>query len=487
MDITALAIGIALSSATLLQPCKPLLASSAHIAQQAIIVGDKSNILPMDIAAILERPELRSATIGLYAINLKTGSAIIKYNSNRACMPASNQKLLTAAAGLQLLGPDFTWKTDISQNGTTLHITFDGDPLLTRVQLTAAINAIKTSITEPITRIAIDDSRIQGDPLGLAWQWDDIGLGFSAPVGAATIDKNVVAVTITPPATVLTPPRFEVADSILAIRANATIEEANPANATAPDVKKRLTITRNPLRPEVEISGTVTAGAKPTTALVAVDNPTDAAFRIINGILRESGLPVAANIQYARRPRQADDTLLTRITSKPLAQTLPDFLKPSDNLYGELLLRTIGRIDASPATPASGIKRIQTWMTERGIPSDGVQPADGSGLSMWNTTTAEATVALLKDMSETKAFRDALPVGGIDGTLKARFPAPEHRGKVIAKTGTLSVASCLSGYATTAKGETIIFSILMNHFDRKAGSAAARRAQDDIVRTLLSL
>ena len=487
MDITALAIGIALTSATLLQPCKPLLASSAHIAQQAIIVGDKSNILPMDIAAILERPELRSATIGLYAINLKTGSAIIKYNSNRACMPASNQKLLTAAAGLQLLGPDFTWKTDISQNGTTLHITFDGDPLLTRAQITAAINAIKTSITEPITRIAIDDSRIQGDALGLAWQWDDIGLGFSAPVGAATIDKNVVVVTITPPATVLTPPRFEVADSILAIRANATIEEANPASATAPDVKKRLTITRNPLRPEVEISGTVTAGAKPTTALVAVDNPTDAAFRIVNSILRESGLPVAANVQYARRPRQADDTLLTRITSKPLAQTLPDFLKPSDNLYGELLLRTIGRIDASPATPASGIKRIQTWMTERGIPTDGVQPADGSGLSMWNTTTAEATVALLKDMSETKAFRDALPVGGIDGTLKARFPAPEHRGKVIAKTGTLSVASCLSGYATTAKGETIIFSILMNHFDRKAGSAAARRAQDDIVRTLLSL
>ena len=487
MYITALTIGIALTAAAVCQPAKPLPAPSTPSAQQAGLIGDKSTLLPADVAAILERPELRSATIGLYAINLKTGSPIIKYNSNRACMPASNQKLLTAAAGLQLLGPDFTWKTDVSQNGTTLHITFDGDPLLTRAQLTAAINAVKTSIKEPITRIAIDDSRIQGDALGLAWQWDDIGLGFSAPVGAATIDKNVVAVTITPPATVRTPPRFEVADSILAIRANVNIEEDNQATATTPVIKNRLTITRNPLRPEVEISGTVTAGTKPATTLVAVDNPTDAAFRIINSILRESGIPVAANIQYARRPRQADDTLLTRITSKPLAETLPDFLKPSDNLYGELLLRSIGRIDASPATPASGIKRIQTWMTGSGIPSDGVQPADGSGLSMWNTTTAEATVALLKAMSESKAFRDALPVGGIDGTLKARFPAPEHRGKVIAKTGTLSVASCLSGYALTNKGETIIFSILMNHFDRKAGSAAARRAQDDIVRYLLSL
>jgi len=487
MDITALAIGIALTTTTLWQPFIALPAPSAHFALQTSQTGDKSSILPTDIATILERPELRSATIGLYAINVKTGSPVIKYNSTRACMPASNQKLLTAAAGLQLLGPDFTWKTDISQNGTTLHITFDGDPLLTRAQITAAINAIKTSITEPITRIAIDDSRIQGDPLGLAWQWDDIGLGFSAPVGAATIDKNVVNVTVTPPATVAGTQRFEIADGILSIRANITIEEANPANTTAPDIKNRLTITRNPLRPEVEISGILTAGAKPTTASVAVDNPTDAAFRIINTILRETGIPVAANIQYTRRPRQPDDTLLTRITSKPLAQTLPDFLKPSDNLYGELLLRTIGRIDASPATPASGIKRIQTWMNERSIPADGVQPADGSGLSMWNTTTAEATVALLKEMSNTKTFRDALPVGGIDGTLKARFPAPEHRGKVIAKTGTLSVASCLSGYAVTTKGETIIFSILMNHFDRKAGSAAARRAQDDIVRYLLSL
>jgi D-alanyl-D-alanine carboxypeptidase/D-alanyl-D-alanine-endopeptidase (penicillin-binding protein 4) len=90
-------------------------------------------------------------------------------------------------------------------------------------------------------------------------------------------------------------------------------------------------------------------------------------------------------------------------------------------------------------------------------------------------------------MTDSQAFRDSLPVGGNDGTLKARFPAPEQRGKVIAKTGTLSVASCLSGYATTSTGETVIFSILMNHFDRKSGSASARRAQDDIVRYLLKL
>mgnify|MGYP006169706335 CR=1 FL=1 len=98
MYITALTIGIALTAAALCQPAKPLPVPSAHIAHQAVLLGDKSTLLPADVAAILERPELRNATIGLYAINLKTGSPIIKYNSNRACMPASNQKLLTAAA-----------------------------------------------------------------------------------------------------------------------------------------------------------------------------------------------------------------------------------------------------------------------------------------------------------------------------------------------------------------------------------------------------
>lgn len=487
MDITAFTIGIALTAAALCQPAKPLPTPSAPIAHQVGLAGDNSTLLPADVAAILERPEIRSATIGLYAINLKTGLQIIKYNSNRACMPASNQKLLTAAAGLQLLGGDFTWKTDISQHGTTLHITFDGDPLLTRAQLTSAIAAVKDKLTGQISQIAIDDTRIQGDPLGIAWQWDDIGAGFSAPVGAATIDKNVVKVTVTPPASVTNPPRFDVADGILSIRANTTISEAGQTYTAAPEAAGRLTITRNPLRPEVEITGALVAGGKPVTSMVAVDNPTDAAFRIVSSILRESSIPTDPNVQYVRRPRGAADILLTTIASKPLSQTLPDFLKPSDNLYGELLLRTIGRLDAGAATPAAGIKRLQAWMASNGIPTSGVQPADGSGLSMWNTTTAEATVALLKTMAANKDFRDALPVGGIDGTLKARFPALDHKGKVQAKTGTLSVASCLSGYAVTAKGETIVFSILMNHFDRKAGSAVARRAQDDIVRYLLSL
>jgi len=484
MDITAIALGIALISATTWQPSRHVQAP----ARPAVQPGNKDAvILPAEVASILERAELQNATIGLFAINLETGKPLLRVNANRACMPASNQKLLTAAAGLQLLGGDFTWKTDISKSGTTLHITFDGDPLLTRAQLTSAIATVKDKLTAPISQIAIDDTRIQGDPLGIAWQWDDIGLGFSAPIGAATIDKNVVKVTVTPPATVSSPPRFDVADGILAIRASTTTSEAGQTNTTIPEATGRLTITRNPLRPEVEITGALVAGGKPVTSMVAVDNPTDAAFRIISSILRESGIPVDPNVQYVRRPRGDAEMLLTTIASKPLSQSLPDFLKPSDNLYGELLLRTLGRLDAGSATPAAGIKRLQAWMAINGIPTNGVQPADGSGLSMWNTTTAEATVALLKTMATNKDFRDALPVGGIDGTLKARFPAPEHKGKVQAKTGTLSVASCLSGYAVTAKGETIVFSILMNHFDRKTGSAAARRAQDDIVRYLLSL
>lgn len=484
MDITAITIGITIAASAFCVPAIPLHQQATSVSVRAQAEAD---VLPPAVASILDRPELRNATIGLYAVNVQTGATLLKVNSSRACMPASNQKLLTAAAGLHLLGPDFTWKTDISVNGSTLHITFDGDPLLTRAQLKEALLSIKDKLTGPVSQIAVDDTHIQGDPLGIAWQWDDIGLSFSAPVGAATIDKNVVRVTVTPPVALQSTPVIEVADGILGIRAKTSVSEGKPNNGIKSTDGTTLAITRNPLRPEVEVSGTLIAGGKPVTAMVAVDDPTDAAFRIIKSLIQETGIPSSANVQYVRRPREAADTLLVTIASKPLAQTLPDFLKPSDNLYGELLLRTIGRLENGAATPASGISQLVRWMDLNKIPTAGVQPADGSGLSMWNTTTAEATVTLLRTMYSSMAFRDALPVGGIDGTLKSRFPAPEHKGKVVAKTGTLSVASCLSGYATTTKGETVAFSILMNHFDRKIGSAAARRAQDDIVRYVLGL
>ena len=444
---------------------------------------ESTRILPGPLGAVVNQPAFQSATLGILAVRLKDNEVLIRTGEQRACMPASNQKLYTAAAALRILGPDFTWKTELAFRDGVLYLTFDGDPLLTRSKLKEAIRSLQTSIKEPIQRIQIDDSHILGDALGVAWQWDDIGLRFSAPIGAATIDSNTLNVTVTPPLSRTGQPTIVVEDGLLSLvgRVDITDEvESKTTKQPAPGV----IIKRNPLKPEVSVTGTVRVSNKPTTAVVAVDNPTVAAFRRVQRILTELGMSVSPDIklQIGERPNDLSPAVL--LISQPLSETLSDFLKPSDNLYGELLLRTLGRRQTLLGTPEAGINAVLQWCTDNRISTNGLQPADGSGLSMWNTVTALGTVELLRVMADNSTFKNALPVGGVDGTLKGRFPEPALKNRIYAKTGTLSVASALSGYVTDNNGETIVFSIIMNHFDRKIGSSVARKAQDDIVRYL---
>jgi PBP4 family serine-type D-alanyl-D-alanine carboxypeptidase len=168
---------------------------------------------------------------------------------------------------------------------------------------------------------------------------------------------------------------------------------------------------------------------------------------------------------------------------------LKDFLKPSDNLYGEALLKTVGRGEtrAGRGNITMGGKRIASLLDEARIDRGGLRVSDGSGLSGQNTVTPRLLCDLLTYVdarfapTERDVFTNALPVGGVDGTLRNRFKNTPMAGNVRAKTGTLSVASSLSGYVTAKSGERIAFSVLMNH---SASASEARQAQDAIVAAL---
>ena len=480
------ALGLLLSFAVMhASPSAAPLVLTTGYRQTQFFNDGSTPILPVSLVAVVNQPAFQSATLGILAVRLKDNEVLIRTGEQRACMPASNQKLYTAAAALHILGPDFTWKTELAFRDGVLYLTFDGDPLLTRSKLKEAIRSLQTSIKEPIQRIQIDDSHILGDAFGVAWQWDDIGLRFSAPIGAATIDSNTLHVTVKPPSSRTGQPTIVVEDGLLSLVGRVDITDVVESKTTK-QATAGVIIKRNPLKPEVSVTGTVRIGNELTTALVAVDNPTGAAFRRVQRILTELGISVSPDIkmQTGERPNDLPPGVL--LSSQPLSETLSGFLKASDNLYGELLLRTLGRRQTMLGTPEAGINAVLQWCTDNLISANGLQPADGSGLSMWNTVTALGTVQLLRLMADNSIFKNALPVGGVDGTLKSRFPEPDLKNRVFAKTGTLSVASALSGYVTDNNGETIVFSILMNHFDRKIGSSVARKAQDDIVRFLAS-
>jgi D-alanyl-D-alanine carboxypeptidase/D-alanyl-D-alanine-endopeptidase (penicillin-binding protein 4) len=149
-------------------------------------------------------------------------------------------------------------------------------------------------------------------------------------------------------------------------------------------------------------------------------------------------------------------------------------LKPSQNLYTELILRTLGKLNPPVTAPASnltseeaGLDVVKTFLKTAGIRPESVVLSDGSGLSRNDMVTAEASVQLLTFMSRHRyadVFREALPIAGVDGTLRNRMKGTVAENNLRAKTGSLSSAASLSGYVTTASGEKLVFSIMVNNF-----------------------
>jgi len=154
--------------------------------------------------------------------------------------------------------------------------------------------------------------------------------------------------------------------------------------------------------------------------------------------------------------------------SAPLSEFARVLMKVSQNQYAETLLRTLGA--AGGGTAAAGQKVVREVLDGWGIPQDAYVLADGSGLSRYNFLSAEMLVKILRQLSRDPRHHDAflapLPIGGQDGTIARRFAGTRAAGNVRAKTGSIANARALSGYVTTADGETLVFSVLANNFSQ---------------------
>ena len=161
----------------------------------------------------------------------------------------------------------------------------------------------------------------------------------------------------------------------------------------------------------------------------------------------------------------------------PLSMIAARTMKPSQNMYTETLLWTLGEDRRSKLAATGGqlstrdsaelgIEAVTAFLKEIGVAEDGIIQHDGSGLSRHDLITPEAIVQLYSYMAKqsrfSQAWRDSLTIGGVDGTLRNRFTGTKAAGNVRGKTGTIDQVSALSGYVTTAGGEQLVFSIVVN-------------------------
>lgn len=405
-----------------------------------------------------------------------SGEVLHAIDPDRRLLPASNMKLVTLAAAAQRLGWQhrFTttlWTNEAPVDGTVagaLYVRGAGDPTIgwpTDAALEAPRSWARALRAQGVTRIEGDLVGLAdvpgSDRLGDAWSWDDLPFGYAAPYASLTFHENTVALTITPAPAVGEPARLDVAPSGSGLRVTHQV-------VTAPsDTPSRIVVTRALGGERLEVAGTIGLGAAPVVRHAAVPDPAAFFLDALRQALAVEGIEVRGAARVAALPASAgleDRGVRVVHQSAPLSEMAVRFMKESQNLYGEALLHAMA--PAGDASLATRREAVRESLASLGVSSVDVQVADGSGLSRRNFLSARTLVALLRAMDGSPgrdAFRDALPIAGVDGTLERRLVGTSCVGRVRAKTGTLSHVRGLSGFVTTPSGREIVFGVLANN------------------------
>jgi D-alanyl-D-alanine carboxypeptidase/D-alanyl-D-alanine-endopeptidase (penicillin-binding protein 4) len=447
--------------------------------------------LQSDLASFYGAPAFSNAIWGVLVRSLKTGETLFAANAGTFLMPASNMKVVTMAAAAERLGWDYTFQTKVVAAGTIeggvlkgdLVVIGSGDPTLGgRPTIGPAIvdawaDQIRAAgITAIEGRVIGDDNAFDDEGLGRGWAWDDLAYGYATPVGALDFNENVVRLAMQPGAAVGDPVAVEARPEGSGLVLEAAV------TTVAREGVADVTVSRRPGSRVLGVTGAVPAGRTDVTQTVSVENPTEFMVGALRRSLVSRGIAVSGDAidvdTLPAPPDLAGAQVIVTYTSPPLSQIGKVLLKESQNLYADTLLKLMGRpAGGGPATTRDGQAAVQDVLKSWGILPDRYLQADGSGLSRYNYLTADVLVAVLtrmyQDGRHRAFFSDALPVAGVDGTIAGRMKDTKAQGNARAKTGSISNARALSGYVTSADGEPLVFSMIVNNFNAPASDANA--------------
>lgn len=432
--------------------------------------------------SVLVTPPLDRAHWGVAVVDLETGEPVLRHDSHRLFIAASTMKLVTAAAALDLLGPDYRFETvveariDGAGRAGTLRVTGGGDPSLGSpfhddplAPLDSLADSLAAAGLRAVTgSLVIDQSRFDSVLVHPTWESFDLDWYYAAPVAPFAVMEAAFEVVVTPGAAG-EPARVTVPHGGELVAMDARIRTVT-GSADWDDQ-----LRRPPDRDSLVLRGTIGAGAGPDTSWIAQTDPGRTAGRAFRRALERRGVavdgPVEVRYGPGGRPQDAraqtdGRTIRVAWRSPPLDAIIRVALEQSDNWVTEQVLKTLaatlrgGRGDWS-----GGTDLVERYLVERvGIERNAVYMRDASGLTPQGLLSPDAVVALLRYADRRPwggAFRSALASPGEpESTLEDRLL--EHAGRVEAKTGTLRHVNALSGFVRTLDGRELAFSILSN-------------------------
>jgi D-alanyl-D-alanine carboxypeptidase/D-alanyl-D-alanine-endopeptidase (penicillin-binding protein 4) len=440
---------------------------------------DAARELEGTLRAIVSHGAMSGARVGVLVADVESGQVLYAKDPDVLLNPASNVKLVTSAAALARLGPEFRFDTELYVDAAsagsgapkTLYVKGKGDPSLFTERMWALAGDLAHLGIRQVGEIVVDESFFDGERFGPGFDQETGDKSYLAPTGAASLNWNTVAVHVGPGDRKGAKARvdLEPASDLFEVDVRAT--------TVAPRARRRLTVSSTPAgaRQRIVVEGRIPQGSRIQVVWRRIDEPGLYLGHTLRRLLELRGVKTAGKVKLGEIPQGA--RLVHVDQSESLGEIVRRLNKTSNNFVAEQLVKTLGaQVKGGPGSWAKGIQVIEEFLAEVGIPRGAYLMKNGSGLNDTNRFSARQLATLLRAMWARfplhAEYVASLPVAGRDGTIRWRMEGTEAVGRLRAKTGTLENVTSLSGYVETAGHRTLAFSILVNDFAGRPGGLA---------------
>jgi D-alanyl-D-alanine carboxypeptidase/D-alanyl-D-alanine-endopeptidase (penicillin-binding protein 4) len=429
-----------------------------------------------------------SANVGIVIKSMRNGDTLYSRSPKSLFTPASILKVLTAESALLYLGPNFRFSTKLVSNSVVangrikgnLYLVHSGDPSLTYSDIAELMANLKAQGVKDISgNVFIDTSAYDQVTTGPGWLWNDRRYCYAAPISASIINHNCLSFKIAPAskagkfAQIYTNPK-----SFYAGIRNGVVTRAHGS--------RHCYVRLNGVSAGiVSVSGCMAKGQYAAGVSTVISDVYQYDKALVNDLLKRFNIRVSGGVYPGTAPYNAK--ILATHESKPLTSLLTDMLKMSDNIIAGAVFKKIGQTYSQrPGTWENSGSAVNSILARRaGVDIWHMNVMDGSGLSRYNQITPSQMLQLLDfafHHNQTNYHLiSALPIAGIDGTLKKRMHNIPWR--VRAKTGTMAGVVSLAGYAMSADREPLAFVIMVNG---SHGSIWKYKEMEDKIMTYLT-
>ncbi|WP_419870641.1 D-alanyl-D-alanine carboxypeptidase/D-alanyl-D-alanine endopeptidase [Chryseobacterium sp. CT-SW4] len=438
------------------------------LSSQLIFAQNTASKLEAATKSLMNSSTAVASNLSFYVTD-ESGNLIYEYQGNKGLSTASTQKIFTAAAALETLGKDYTYTTTSSYSGSVsdgvlngnLFISSNGDPTLGSWRYEAykpesfkqkLLDALKKSGIKKISGdLVIDDSYFDFQTIPGGWPWDDLGNYYGAGVWSVNWRENQFDININGKEFKSFSYPLEGVQWVNELKTGGSSDQS--LIFTAPHSRVAL------------INGTLPSG-KTVTVSGSTPNPplqlgVEAGQWLKNAGIDFSGKIITNSqlqIEGKKILEAPKNNIILTYQSPTLDKIVYWFLRKSVNLYGETLIKTLGKEKKGNSSFKSGVAYLKEFWKSKGINGNMINFADGSGLSPQNYVSAKAEVQALLYAKKQPWF----------SSYYEGFPVQDNGMKM--KSGTMRDTKSYAGYHTSKDGKKYVFSIIINNYQGSGSS-----------------